>query len=118
MQWYITLKVNIKRLVVNMNFFKKESILSQVLNPEVISIKTSRTYAALLSISVLIIVLNKGLDQTTVSETVSFPSLATFNRLQALHPNTLSCSCQQIKVPYSSFVSVTAVKHQVSYSTT
>ena len=101
-----------------MNFFKKESILSQVLNPDMISLMASRTYAVLLTISVLIIVLNRGLDQRTVSKTVSFPSLATFDRLQAMYPNTLSCSCQQIKVPYSSFVSVTATKHQVSYSTT
>ena len=101
-----------------MNFFKKESILSQVLHPEMVSIKASRIYAIILTISVLIIVLSKGLDQTTVSETVSFPSLATFDRLQAMYPKTLSCSCQQIKVPYSTFVTVTAAKHQVKYSTT
>ena len=115
MQWCRVLGANIKQLITNMNFFKKESSISQITNAEMISIKASRIYAILLSISILIIVVYKGLDQITITESVLFPSLATFDRLQAMYPNTLSCSCQQIAVPFGTFGSIYATLHQVSY---
>ena len=117
LEWYDVFKVNIKRLITQMNFFKKEGVISQMSNAQIMSIKASRIYAVLLTISVLLIVVFKGLDQITVFETISSPSLATFDRLQAMYPNTLSCSCQQIAVPFRSFVSTDVTIHQVSNST-
>lgn len=87
-------------------------------NAQTMSIIASRIYVVILTASVLIIVLSNGLDRTIVSETVSFPSLATFDRLQTMYPNTLSCSCQQIAVPLRDFGSLSPKIHQVSYSTT
>lgn len=101
-----------------MNLFKKESSISQMANVAIVSIKASRVYAVLLVISMLIAVLSRSLDQITVSETISFPSLATYDQLQAKYPSTLSCSCQQVAVAFKTFVSLKPRIHQVSYSTT
>ncbi len=87
-------------------------------NAEMISIKASRVYVVQLVISVLIVILFKSIEQTTISETISFPSLATFDQLQAKYPSTLSCSCQQVAVAFYSFASLKPNFHQVSYSTT
>ncbi len=99
-----------------MNFFKKESSLSQMADAETISIKASRIYATLLAISVLVIVAFKSLDQTTITETILSPSLATYDRLQATYPSTLSCSCQQIGIFTNTFVTIQPKIHQVSDS--
>ena len=115
LKWYSVLKSNIVRVVQTMNFFIKESSLSQMANAESMSTKASRIYAVLLGLSVLTIIVSKGLDQTIVFETMSFPSLAAYEQLQAKYPNTLSCTCQQIFIFHRSFVTITPKIHQVSY---
>lgn len=97
-----------------MNFFNKESSISGIPDAHLLSIKASRIYALLLTISVLIVVIFKGLDQAIVVVTIPSPSLATFEHLQAMYPTTLSCSCQQIAVPFQKFGTVKVTMHQVS----
>lgn len=116
-RFYGVLKGNIKRLVTKMDLFKKESILSQIANAESMSIRASRVYAAVLSISVFTVIIFKTFEQTTVSETIPYPSLATFEQLQSQFPSTLSCSCQRIGIFYATFASITPKMHQVSYFT-
>ena len=52
--WYVVVKVNIKRLVTNMNFFMKESSISEMPNAQTMSIIASRIYVVILTASVLI----------------------------------------------------------------
>jgi hypothetical protein len=104
-----------KRVIKTMNLFRKESALSQMDNAELVAVKATRFYMILLSLSVLIVVAFRTLDQTTVSETIPFPSLETYEQLQAKYPNTLLCTCQQISVFYRTFISVEPKIHQVRY---
>lgn len=98
-----------------MNFFKKEGALSQMPSAELMSIKASRVYAALLTLSVLTVIIFNALDQVTVSETISFPSLARYDQLQAKYPETFACTCQNIGVFYKNFATFRPTIHQVSY---
>lgn len=113
--WYRTAKANLKRAIKTTNLFRKESTLSQMDNAELMAIKTTRFYMALLLSSVLIVVAFRSIDQRTISETVSFPSLETYEQLQAKYSNTFSCACQQISIFYRTFVSVKPKLHQVRY---
>jgi hypothetical protein len=47
--------------------------------------------------------------------TVLSPSIVTFEKLHAIYSNTLSCTCQQIAIPYGSFVTIKPIFHQVSH---
>ena len=98
-----------------MNLFRKESALSQMDNAELVAIKATRFYILLLLSSVLIVVVFRSIDQTTISETIPFPSVETYEQLQVKYSNTLSCMCQQISVFYKTFISVKPKIHQVRY---
>lgn len=115
-QWYRAAKANLKRVMKTMNFFRKESILSQIDNAELMSIKATRFYIVLLLSSVLVVVAFRSIEQTTVTETVLFPSFEIYEQFQAKYPNTFFCTCQQITTFYKSFVSTKPKIHQVRYS--
>ena len=104
-------------MLMAMNFFKKESSISRIENADQMALISSRIYVVLLILTVLVLALFNGLGQTTISVTVSSPTLATFEQLQAAYPSKLLCPCVQIAVPYSIFLSVTASYHQVSFVT-
>ena len=84
-------------------------------NAELMAIKATRFYMTLLLSSVLIVVAFRSIDQTTVSQTIPFPSLETYEQLQVKYPNTLLCTCQQISIFYKTFISVKPKIHQVRY---
>ena len=65
-------------------------------------------------LALMILALFNGLGQTAISATVDSPSILVFEQLQAEYPTKLSCPCERVAVPYSTFVSVTVSYHQVS----
>lgn len=85
----------------------------QVLRDQIL---TTRLYLVCLTASILILVLYTLLTETTVRITVNNPSLDTYKYLEATFPDTLSCPCKEISVPYSNFLSVQTTYHQVSVS--
>ncbi|CAF1007554.1 unnamed protein product [Adineta ricciae] len=66
----------------------------------------TRIYSLLFLISFHIIILFLNLNTHINTITVSSPSLSTFNELQSKHASTLTCSCSNIAIPYSKFVSI------------
>ena len=84
-------------------------------NSERLAIVATRTYMIFLTLSMLILALFNGLEQGKIVVTISSPSLAKFEQLQAAYLTSLTCPCNHITVRYSSFLSVTPEYHQVSY---
>lgn len=74
---------------------------------------TTRIYLVLLYASLLILILFTVLSQKLITDTISKPSLATYEHLRARYPNTLSCPCENIAIYHEDFLSVTATYHQV-----
>jgi hypothetical protein len=101
--------------VLEANLFKKESSISTGDNIEQTARVSTRIYIILLTASMIVIGLFNGFREVTVSHTVAAPSSALFQELHALYPNTLSCPCQRISVPYSTILSVEPIYHQVSH---
>ena len=66
--------------------------------------------------SVVILAVFNASTEATVSQTVPSPSLVEFEQLQVVHPTTLSCPCQQLSVPYGTFLSMVPTFHQVCAS--
>ena len=97
-----------------LNFFADAKTIrngdEQLLREQVLS---TRVYIVLMTTSICIILFSISFAQRTNSVTVSTSSIDTYERLQAAYPTTLSCPCQEIAVPYSTFLSVTATYHQV-----
>lgn len=96
-----------------MNLFRREGALSQIDDAELMAIKATRFYMVLLLLSVLIVMIFRSIGQKTVSETIPFPSLETYEQLQVKYPSTLSCTCQQISFFYRTFVWIKPKIHQV-----
>jgi hypothetical protein len=106
---------NIKQKFLTMNLFKKETSISQMENVNAFAVIASRFYLIFLICSVLVLILFDGLRQTNIFVTKKSPSLATFEELYNAYPTTISCPCQQIAVPYDTFLSVSVSFHQVSH---
>lgn len=96
-----------------MNFFVKETAISDLQNVGEMAVVASRIYLVLLGASITVLVLFSGLADTTFSVTVPFPTLAVYEKLHADYPQTLSCPCKQIALPYKTFISLTVSYHQV-----
>lgn len=109
------LVASVENMIMKMNFFRTESSISRIENADQIALISSRIYIVLLVLTLLVLALLDGLNQTTISITVSSPTVATIEQLQDAYPNRFSCPCMQIAVPYSTFLSITASYHQVSF---
>jgi hypothetical protein len=105
----------IKQQLVSMNFFVKETRTSQRVDAQELAVISTRVYIVLFIICILVLGFFNGLAKVTVTENVLSPSIGIFEKLHAMYPNTLSCACQQITIPYGSFLTVKPVYHQVSY---
>ena len=77
---------------------------------------STRVYLVLFIASIVIFVLSTSLIEMTVRVTVDKPSFTTYYHLQATYSNTLSCPCEEISIPYSSFLSMKTTYHQVIVS--
>jgi hypothetical protein len=92
-----------------------ESNTEQEEAPEKIhqQVLSTRVYAILLVVSLVILVLFISLSETTVFVTEPKPSIDTYQRLQAAYPNTLACPCEHISVSNEDFLSIKPTYHQV-----
>jgi hypothetical protein len=99
-----------------MNFFKKEASTDGGPNREETALLSTRLYVVVLAIAMLILSVLNGSNLIIVSETVSLPSLATFEQLQVTYPLTLVCYCRENTLSYDKFMSVKVSFHQVSYA--
>jgi hypothetical protein len=93
----------------------KESRTSQRVDAQELAVISTRFYIVLFIICILVLGFFNGLATVTVQETVLSPSIVTFEKLHAIYSNTLSCTCQQIAIPYGSFATVQPIFHQVSH---
>ena len=98
-----------------MNFFIKETAISDMENAADVAVIASRIYLVLLSTSIVVLVLFTGLIESTTSVTVQSPSLEIYDKLQAQYSQLLSCPCEKIAIPYKNFVSIDISYHQVSW---
>ena len=76
----------------------------------------TRVYLVLLFAILSILVLFTCLSTRNMVVIVPKPSVETYDRLNAAYSQTLSCPCEQISVPYSSFLSVEYQMHPVRAS--
>lgn len=74
---------------------------------------TTRIYLVLLYVSLLILILFTAFSQKLITDTISKPSLVTYEHLRAKYPNTLSCPCENIAISHEDFLSITVNYHQV-----
>lgn len=102
-----------------LNFFADvESINKgdpQVLREQILS---TRVYIVLMMASIWILLTTISLSARTNTIVAPEPSISTYKRLQEMYPVTLSCRCQKITVPYSDFLSIKVIFHQVRNSIT
>ena len=105
------------QVLAQFNLFRDARVL-QTANPQILrdQILATRILLLLLALSFSTLVLFTSLTEKIVSVTESRPSLSTYQRLQAAHPNTLACPCTQVAITYADFVSVTPKYHQVCSS--
>lgn len=82
----------------------------QVIRNQILS---TRVYLVLLIISLPIFVLFMSLAQKPASVTIPSPSITTYNYLQSVYPDTISCPCQNVTISFSEFMSITPIYHQV-----
>ena len=109
------LAAKLKQHVLEANLFKKESSISTEDTIEQTARYSTRIYIILLTASMIVIALFNGFKEVTVYRVVAAPSSTLFQQLHALYPNTLSCPCERISVPYSTILSVEPTYHQVSH---
>ena len=73
----------------------------------------TRVYLVLLIVILTVLVLFTCLITRNIVVIEPKPSVDTYERLNAAYSQTLSCPCDQISVPYSSFLSVEYHMHPV-----
>jgi hypothetical protein len=79
---------------------------------------TTRIYILLLTFAVMILVVYTAVTDQTQSFTKKFPSQSYFEQ-RASNPRyspTLDCPCQNISIPYNSFISISPHYHQLCSS--
>ena len=76
----------------------------------------TRLYLFLFFTIFVTFLLVNNLTTRVISVTILEPSINTYDRLYAAHPNTLSCPCKVVAVRYAEFMSMNYVQHPVSFS--
>ncbi|CAF1538112.1 unnamed protein product [Adineta ricciae] len=107
----------LKKKLVEYNIFESE-ISWQKKQHRQKEIRITRIYFLLLVFNVIILIIFTSLSIQTNSITVDYPTQTIFNklRLDSRISSTLECSCQQITIPYNSFVSIDIHFHQLCSS--
>ena len=84
------------------------------LDNQFLGICGTRVYVVILALIVIVLVLYTSFTPHTRSITISTPSLAYFEELQATFPNTLSCACSKVEIPNSNMIAISPPRfHQV-----
>ncbi len=106
--------IRIKERILKYNLFKKESSITQIENPYEMSIIATRFYLIFLTGGIFILLTFNSLNYVRRSVTVKNPSLSSFEDLYNIYSTTLLCPCEQISIPYKTFLSLKATYHQVN----
>ncbi len=104
--------------ILNLNLFLDAKTLQEQ-NAKRIrdQVLATRLYLFLFFTIVLMLVFSNSFITKLISVTTMEPSLDTYDRLYAVYPNTLSCSCKAVIIPYSTFMSMSYVQHPVRFTT-
>ncbi|CAF3962162.1 unnamed protein product [Rotaria sp. Silwood1] len=76
----------------------------------------SRLYLVLLCVSVLVLIIITSLSPQYNTCTIEFPTITIYKELQSRFPNTLTCPCSQVNIPYGRFIQLYPSFHQVCSS--
>lgn len=101
------------RFVQQLNLFNTYSTNARQIREEILS---TRIYIALLPTILIILFIYSAQKELYYTVQVNNPSIHTYQRLLNAYPNTLSCPCAELSIPYSSFVTLTPVFHPVCSS--
>lgn len=96
-----------------MNLFKQESMITETLNRQKIALVASRIYLTVLAFSMVVLALYNCLQQVVTHVSIQTSSIIMFEKMHAKHPSSLSCPCEHISIPYSTFISLRLTYHQV-----
>ncbi|CAF1384653.1 unnamed protein product [Adineta ricciae] len=112
-QTHFTSIIQIRNKLQQMNFYRQGQI-----NNDILPIKQQRSatrfYIILFVISFGIILIFLNLDTQITLVTISSPSLSTFEGLNKKYSSTLTCSCSNIAISYSSFITISvSTYHQI-----
>ena len=107
------LKGTIKKLVIELNVFKRhQSTDRQTLYQRY----ATRLYLFLVFVAVGLVAQYNLINTTLHRETVLNPSESTYNKLEQTHSSGVSCPCSLISIPYSAFITIEPLYHQVCSS--
>ncbi|CAF4015884.1 unnamed protein product [Rotaria sp. Silwood1] len=106
-----------KMKIINLNIFESELSYNNDHRRRKEIIKT-RIYILLLTINITILIIYNSFSIQTQYTTISHPSQETFNNLlmNLQYSPTLECQCQNITIPYNSFISISPYYHQLCSS--
>ncbi|CAF1199067.1 unnamed protein product [Adineta ricciae] len=77
---------------------------------------TTRVFIILLTLSLSIILLYHSLIKITKTDVHKTPTLEKYERFYSLYPNTLTCPCKNILIPYAEIVEIKYSLHEVCSS--
>jgi hypothetical protein len=101
------------RFLTQLNLFNTYSTNAATIRREII---TTRIYLVLLLSIFSVLVVYSAQKQLQNTVQVNNPSIKDYEYLIATYPDTLSCPCSEIAVPYSYFLTLTPIFHQVCSS--
>ncbi|CAF1043789.1 unnamed protein product [Adineta ricciae] len=105
----------IKQTINELNFFELETIRLENFDQQKAIIAT-RIYIILFSILLTILVTYLTLQGETRTITLSNPLESDFTTLFKEYPNSLTCPCQQITIPYEIFLKIIVEYHPICSS--
>ncbi|CAF3670945.1 unnamed protein product [Rotaria sp. Silwood1] len=77
---------------------------------------TSQLYVVLLCVSILVLIIITSLAPQYNTRTIEFPTITIYKELQNRFPDTLTCPCSQVSIPYERFIELYPSFHQVCSS--
>jgi hypothetical protein len=104
--------------LLNLNFFLDAKTLQEHDTKKISDqVLATRLCLLLFTIIITLLVLLNSVITKPISVTEFEPSINTYDRLYAAYPDTLSCTCKAIAIPFSTFISMQYVQHPVRFST-
>lgn len=96
-----------------LNLFQTRSRDPDIIRQQIL---TTRLFILLFSLALLVLLAYTSISERTQTHIIQQPSLANFQTLSLNYPDTLQCTCQQISILPSHFVTTTPRFHQVCSS--
>ncbi|CAF0766068.1 unnamed protein product [Adineta steineri] len=107
------LLVSTRKKLIELNLFKHYPSTDRQIRHQRYA---TRIYILLLCISLVILTIYTLLQRTIQSKTIPYPTQSEYLQLRKLYPNTLSCPCTSISMPYSTFIKLQPYYHQLCSS--